>query len=121
MSNIDPDVDHIVVVERDGSGRRRVVVDMDTGLSERRSKAYEVNVIRRGDDGAMRSVGKSSRKKQARMLRPMEKATRKSARRGVRFMQDYLYLHDRSNQKKKNGWLREYPKNIRKAFRRSFD
>lgn len=117
----DPDVNHLVVVNRGKDGKRRLVMELDTDLSEARPDTYEVNIVTRDSDGQTRVKGGSARKKQTRMLRPMEKITRKSARNGIRLMQDYLYLHERSNRKKKNGWFQDYSKNVRKALRRSFN
>jgi hypothetical protein len=124
---IDPEVDHLTLIDRDGDGRRRVVLNVDADLSEPRKKTYKVTVIRRSSDGNVLVSGsgpgrsKRRKRKQSRFLKPMEKATRRSMRRGLRFMQDYLYLHDRSNQKKKNGWFKYYGKNVKKAMRRSAD
>ena len=124
---IDPEVDHLTLIDRDGDGRKRVVLNVDADLSETRSKPYKVTVIKRSADGNVVVSGsgagkrKSSKKKHSRFLRPAEKATRKRMHRGIRFLQDYLYLHERSNLKKKNGWIRSYGKNVRKAIRRSAD
>jgi len=121
VSQVDPAVDRLVILDRSDAGGRRVVADIDSGLTRRPRKRYQVRVIKRAD-GKTTSVTRSrSKKKQSRSLRPVEKMTRKAARRTVRFMQDYLYLHDRSNKKKKNGWLRQGVTNIRKAARRSAD
>lgn len=126
--SVDPDVDYITVVNRDKDGRRHVVMDLDTGLTEKRPKRYKVTVLKRDAGGelkvAAKSGGKSKSsggKKQSKLLRPMEKVTRKGMQRGIRFLQDYLYLHQRSNHKKKNGWLVQYPENVRKAIRHSAD
>lgn len=118
---IDPEVDHLVVMNRDGAGRRRIVAEVDANLSEPSRKTYKVRVVERSPEGGARILEVPSRKKQSRLLRPLEKLTRKSARRTIRFMQDYLYLHDRSNKKSKNGWIRSYAKNLRKAARRRDD
>ena len=117
----DPDVDRFVVINRDRAGRRRVVMDMDADLSEPYPQDYPMRIIKRVGEGPARVYGKRSRKKQTRMLRPMERVVRKGARRGIRILQDYLYLHERANRKRKNGWLRQYRRNLRKAIRRSAD
>ena len=118
---IDPEVDHLVVLNRDGGGRRRIKAEIDANMSEPSRKNYKVRVVERSADGGAHIVKSPSRKKQSRLLRPLEKLTRKTARRSIRFMQDYLYLHDRSNKKCKNGWLHNYTKNFRKAARRRDD
>lgn len=118
---VDPEIDHLVVMNRGDDGRRRVVAEVDANLSEPSRKTYKVRVVERSSGGGSRIVEAPSRKKQSRLLRPLEKLTRKTARRSIRFMQDYLYLHDRSNTKSKNGWIRNYVKNMRKASRRGND
>ncbi|HSP25674.1 MAG TPA: hypothetical protein VLQ65_10900 [Saliniramus sp.] len=118
---IDPEIDHLVVMNRDGAGRRRIVAEVDANMSEPSRKTYKVRVVERNVAGGARILEVPSRKKQSRLLRPLEKLTRKSARSTIRFMQDYLYLHDRSNKKSKDGWIRNYTKNLRKAARRRDD
>lgn len=120
VSQLDPEVNQLLVMDR-SRGQKRVIADLDADLSRRPRKRYRVRVIQRQDGETLKVLGAPARKKQSKALRPVEKATRKSARRTIRFMQDYLYLHERSNKKKKNGWLRSYVTNLRKAFRRSRD
>lgn len=75
-----------------------------------------------GADGSRRhgvvieNVGEA--KKQSKALRPVEKRVRKGLRRTLRSLDNYLTLHDRSNAKRKNGWLKDLGKNIRKARRK---
>jgi hypothetical protein len=124
---IDPEVDHLTLISRNRDGYKRVILEMDADLSEARRRPYKITVLKRSPDGNFSVAGdgagkrKSRKRKHSRLLKPMEKATRKSMRRGLRFMQDYLYLHERSNQRKKNGWIKSYGKNVRKAVRRSAD
>ena len=58
-------------------------------------------------------------KKQNKALKPVEKRLRKALRRQLRTLSAYLTLHDRSNRKKKNGWLRDLGSNMSKAGRKS--
>jgi hypothetical protein len=57
-------------------------------------------------------------KKQNKTLRPVEKRLRKVLRRQLQTLDFYLTLHDRSNRKKKNGWLRDLGSNMAKARRK---
>ncbi len=59
------------------------------------------------------------RKHQSKALRPMERVVRRLARRELGIAQVYLARHQRSNRTKKNGWLKDLTKNIRRAIRDS--
>lgn len=52
-------------------------------------------------------------------LRPLEKATRRLHRAQMTFSSVYMNEHDRSNEKKKNGWFRDLSRNVRRAGKRS--
>lgn len=58
-------------------------------------------------------------KKQTRGYKRAGKKTRKVAARGIRMLDIYLTLHERSNKKKKNGWARDIFRNSIKAMRKS--
>jgi hypothetical protein len=60
-----------------------------------------------------------NKKKQSKALRPLEKSMRKIARRQVEIAAAYLLRHERSNRRKKNGWIRDFGANLRRAMRRS--
>lgn len=117
-----PDVEQVAVMDRKSGGKTRTVMQVNSGLTGSRKKSYKVTVINRAggvveeDEGPVRK-----KRKQTKRLKPMEKAARKTAQRGIRFMENYLHLHERSNMKKKDGWLKSYGKNIRKAFKHSAD
>ncbi len=56
------------------------------------------------------------RKKQAKWLAPYEKLVREVAKRQDRASHTYVQRHQRSNRKKKNGWIRDFVKNSTKSF-----
>lgn len=114
------DVRRIVLLKRGGSGIRRVADSRSKRSVFNDDDDVRVRIIRRGGDGSLDidKVFQTPKKKQSRLLRPIEKALRKSTARRVRRLQKYLELHDRSNAKKKNGWIRDYPRNAMKALRR---
>lgn len=58
-------------------------------------------------------------KRQAKMLRPLEKGMRKAIRRQLGVAQIYLSRHERSNRRKRDGWLKDLPRNIYRAVRDS--
>jgi hypothetical protein len=64
-------------------------------------------------------IDEERRKKQSRALRPLERATLKLMRRQLRASQVYINEHIHSNQRKKNGWARDFRKNLARALRRS--
>ena len=58
---------------------------------------------------------KKKRKKQAAALKPTEKAVFKLAKRYDEASKVYKDRHSKSNKKKKNGWIKDLPKNYSKA------
>ncbi|MBW4583782.1 hypothetical protein G7B40_013240 [Aetokthonos hydrillicola Thurmond2011] len=56
------------------------------------------------------------KKKQSKFLSPWEKSVRRLARNEVKAAKTYLDRHERSNKKKKNGWLRDFNKNLGKSW-----
>jgi len=58
---------------------------------------------------------KKKKKKQAAALKPYEQATFKLAKRYDNATKVYRERHEKSNRKKKNGWLKDLPKNYSKA------
>jgi hypothetical protein len=58
------------------------------------------------------------RRRGSKRLRPLEKALRRLGRAQAEAGALYLERHDASNERKKNGWLKDLGKNVRKAQRR---
>ena len=61
---------------------------------------------------------KGNRRNTSKLLRPAEKMTRRWAEATRTAADSYLGRHNRSNKKKKDGWMREYSYNIVKAANR---
>lgn len=61
------------------------------------------------------------RKKQAKALKPLERMVRKLVKSELAAAQVYLERHDRSNQLKTNGWLKDIGKNLGKAVKSARD
>ncbi|NEP13881.1 MAG: hypothetical protein F6K14_27515 [Symploca sp. SIO2C1] len=59
---------------------------------------------------------KKKRKKQAAGLKPIEKAVFKAADKYDKATKEYRDRHSKSNKKKKNGWIKDLPKNYSKAM-----
>ena len=59
---------------------------------------------------------KKKRKKQSTALKPFEKYVRTMAERSNKATSEYLERHERSNRKKKDGWIKDLPKNYSKSM-----
>jgi hypothetical protein len=60
----------------------------------------------------------SKRKKQSKGFKFFEKLTRRSMRASGSIYDEYMKRHDRSNRKKKDGWLKDLNKNTLTAIRK---
>lgn len=85
-------VKRIIMFESDASGALRPVVEYD----------------RRG-----------KRRKQSKHLKQVEKAVRRVTEAGSAGMSSYLDRHKRSNEKKKDGWIRDLGKNVAAASKKT--
>lgn len=61
---------------------------------------------------------KKKRKKIDRWMRPFEKSQRRMLQAANAFTDEALGRHNRSNRKRRNGWLRDYNLNAARAFRK---
>ncbi|MDY7006750.1 MAG: hypothetical protein SWX82_23200 [Cyanobacteriota bacterium] len=59
---------------------------------------------------------KKKKKKQSSALKPYEKAVFKTAKMYDKATTTYRERHEKSNRKKKNGWIKDFPKNYSKAM-----
>lgn len=117
-------------------GTKRITVIRTSGSKTAASKSEERDDIKRRiasvdgvkfvviDPSGARQSGAiiedlGETKKQSRALKPVEKRVRKALRAQLRSLNVYLSLHDRSNRKRKNGWLRDLTSNMNKARRKS--
>ncbi|MBZ4194221.1 MAG: hypothetical protein LAE24_07940 [Candidatus Contendobacter sp.] len=118
---INDDIERIVILKHGSGGIRQVIDARDNPPTYAGDSKIKARIIRRDQHGVLKidEVFGSRRKKQSRFLRPLEKIVRKKVKRNLRVMQRYLNLHERSNCKKKNGWIRDCFRNASKARRRS--
>lgn len=63
-----------------------------------------------------RDKKRRKKKKQSKLLSPWEKTVRRAAKDQVKASNTYFERHERSNRKKKNGWLRDLNKNVSKSL-----
>ena len=61
---------------------------------------------------------RSARRKGSRFLRPVERVTRDWADAQSRAANSYLARHNKSNRKRKDGWVRDYALNVLRASRK---
>jgi hypothetical protein len=59
--------------------------------------------------------GKGKKKKVSSALKPLERGVRKMARAHVRAADSYLGKHTRSNEKRRDGWLKDLASNVTNA------
>jgi hypothetical protein len=78
-----------------------------------------VTVFERDDAGHLHPVmvysRRGRRKRQTKGLKPFERLARTAAKTGDAFSTTYRRRHRRSNEKRKNGWLRDGVANLAKA------
>ena len=84
-----------------------------------------ITVFGSADDGGLEVVaeyGKSAskgRRRRSRMLKAPERNMRKVNEAARAFLEELDARSDRSTRKKKDGWLRDSPKNVMKANRKA--
>ncbi len=66
--------------------------------------------------GSSPSKRKKKKKKQARALKPYEKMVFSMAKKYDKASKDYRDRHEKSNRKKKNGWIKDFAKNYNKSY-----
>ncbi len=111
-------VERVTVLRRDASGNAIredfKVDDLDDNTGIEYVVRDQTGRVRRGE--LLDDLGPP--KKQTKMSRALDKRIRKAARRNMQAVSRYLTLHDRSNRLKKNGWLRDLGKNLKRAMRK---
>jgi Family of unknown function (DUF6312) len=91
------------MLEFDGSIQRVTLVKTDVAGGTNTTLLYE---------------NTRKKKSQSRLLRPMERFTRRVMQAMADGAQTYITLHDQSNRKKRNGWGSDLLKNTKRAQRR---
>ncbi len=118
------DVDRIVVIRPSDHGRVRTreIYRRDED-DDRDDEEIRVHLVTRDSHGRRVEVDwdrddDRPRRRTSRLLRPVERALRNGARRQSRVANIYLDLHERSNRRKRNGWVKDLGRNVVKAYRR---
>jgi hypothetical protein len=88
------------------------------------SGVRRVVVFEQGADGALNKVAeyqkKSKKRKRSRGMKTPERNTRKLHSAMRTFVDELDQRHNKSSSKKKDGWLKDGPKNTMKAQRKAF-
>ena len=87
----------------------------------RPSKAInKIIVLQPGPSGSLvRTVlyqSRNEKKKQTRSLRPLERVARRFSNAQLAYWDTLVKRHKRSNQKKRDGWMRDSATNLAKAY-----
>ena len=86
---------------------------------DREPDGIRVQIVKPGTGTVqtMQLVTQKHRTGTSEMLRPLERSVRKLVLREAEIAQSYLSLHKRSNQRKRNGWMKDLPRNILRAVK----
>jgi hypothetical protein len=85
------------------------------------SKAVQrVSIVRSNGEVVVVHSGKK-KKKQSKELKPLERMTRRFNDANLASAKSLASSHRKSNSKKKDGWLRDMPKNVSKAAEKAAD
>jgi hypothetical protein len=83
------------------------------------SSVRRITVFRKDTSGDVKPVTvyrrRDKKKKTSAILRPFERVARRVADAQAKSSQSYLSRHDRSNQKKKDGWVQDIGPNVFRA------
>jgi hypothetical protein len=95
---------------------------METGTARlpRKSPLKSVHMVTVNADGSVQREKLAERKSRrgSKRLRPLEKAVRRMSRAEGTAADEYLSRHERSNRKKKNGWAKDFGKNMTRSSRK---
>ncbi|WP_159997449.1 hypothetical protein [Roseomonas sp. 18066] len=114
----------VVRIARNGRGKEQVLfrAGRRDPIEEILDGGVRVTIVRPGSGviraGELDDAG-PRRRKQAKVLKPLERSMRKAMRRQLGAAQIYLARHERSNRRKRDGWLKDLPRNIYRAVRDS--
>ncbi len=118
---MDSDVKRVTVLKSGDEGSSRAVYHRRG--DDDRQPIKRVTVIKRDGRGQILSrdayEGERKTKKQSKALRPMERELRKMMEFQQDVIQNYLGRHHRSNEKRRDGWLKDMPTNMLRAVRKS--
>jgi hypothetical protein len=119
---LDSDVKRVTVLKGGEGGVNRSVYRRHDDEDDRHP-IKRVTVIRRDGRGQIIArdayEGKRKKKKQSKGLRPIERELRKILEFRSDVISNYLDRHNRSNEKRRDGWLSDLPSNMVRAVRKA--
>lgn len=111
-----------VTVVKGKDGGRKVYRFRDNDVEER-NPIKRVTVVKRDDHGRIVEresySGERRTKRSSRGLRPVERGIRNLLEFQVDVLQNYLGRHQRSREKRRDGWLSDMPNNVFRAVKKS--
>ena len=122
---LDRDIRRVTVIKAgaSGSGARTVYRNRDDDDDDNRNPIKRVTVLKRDDRGHLVSresfEGERRGKRSSRNLRPMERGIRKLVDFQTRVLDEYMARHERSNERKRDDWLKDMPKNVFRAVKKA--
>jgi hypothetical protein len=95
---------------------------MEAGTTRlpRKSPIKSVHMVTLSADGSVQREKLAERKSRrgSKRLRPLEKAMRRMSNAQGAAADEYLSRHERSNRKKKNGWAKDFGKNMSRSSKK---
>ena len=82
-----------------------------------------VTLIERTADGVTATTlykQKNKKRRVSRWARPLERSQRKALRAADAYVGELLGRHERSNDKRRDGWMKDGPKNHLRAIRKAY-
>lgn len=95
-------------------------MEISTLQYRKKSPVRSMYILEEGAGGVVQRerVYKRKRRRGSKRLRPFEKAMRRMATAQGTMADDYLSRHNRSNRKKRNGWVKDLNKNVYRSSRK---
>ncbi|MGE0415786.1 MAG: hypothetical protein AB7O80_03180 [Acetobacteraceae bacterium] len=120
---MDRDVRRVTVMKPGESGGSRKVYRFSDDDDDDSQPIKRVTVLKRDEQGRLVAResydGERRGKKQTKGLRPVERGVRNLLEFQVRVLDNYLGRHKRSNEKRRDGWLVDMPRNVMQAVKKS--
>lgn len=119
---LDRGVKRVTVLKQGEAGPTREVYRQHDDDNERHP-IKRVTVLRRDDHGRIIArdsyEGERSRKRGTRRMRPFERGVRELVEFQIRVLDGYLGRHNRSNEKKRDGWLGDMVTNVSRSVKKA--
>ena len=119
---LDRGVKRVTVLKQGEAGPTREVYRQHDDDHERHP-IKRVTVLRRDDHGRIVArdsyEGERSRKRGTRRMRPFERGVRELVEFQIRVLDGYLGRHNRSNEKRRDGWLNDMTTNVVRSVKKA--